>query len=128
MRHPLRHLVIHIMLCYASSAASRAHIWHGHIITVQARGATDESRGRMRRECSSRWKLLVFVILTAQTHTHTHTYTHRHTHTDTHTHRHTHRHSDSDMPIAEAMIANSYVRHSNLCWDCTIPQLARLMN
>ena len=32
------------------------------------------------------------------------------------------------MPIAEAMIANSYVRHSNLCWDYTIQQLARLMN
>ena len=34
----------------------------------------------------------------------------------------------SDMPIAEAMIANSYVRHSNLCWGYTIQQLARLMN
>ena len=34
----------------------------------------------------------------------------------------------SDMPIAGAMIANSYVRHSNLCWDYTIQQLARLMN
>ena len=56
-------------------------------------------------------------------HTHTHTHTPSHTHTNTHTHTHT-----SDLPIAEAMIANSYVRHSNLCWDYTIQQLARLMN
>ena len=42
-----------------------------------------------------------------------------------HTYTHTH---TSDLPIAEAMIANSYVRHSNLCWDYTIQQLARLMN
>ena len=39
-----------------------------------------------------------------------------------------HSDSDSDMPIAEAMIATSYVRRSNLCWDYTIQQLARLMN
>ena len=38
---------------------------------------------------------------------------------------HTH---TSDLPIAEAMIAHSYVRHSNLCWEYTIQQLARLMN
>ena len=45
-----------------------------------------------------------------------------------HTHTHTHTPQTSDMPIAGAMIANSYVRHSNLCWDYTIQQLARLMN
>ena len=60
-------------------------------------------------------------------HTHTHTHTHAHTHTRTHTHTHTHTHT-SDLPIAEAMIANSYARHRNLCWDYTIQQLARLMN
>ena len=50
---------------------------------------------------------------------HTHAYTHPHTHL---------RPQTSDIPIAEAMKANSYVRHSNLCWDYTIQQLARLMN
>ena len=58
----------------------------------------------------------------ANTHDETHTNI-RYTHTHTHAHTHT-----LDMPIAEAMIANSYVRHSNLCWDYTIQQLARLMN
>ena len=79
-------------------------------------------------------------------HSHAHTRTHTHTHilyiyisltyTHTHTHTHAHMHSlnpppppqTSDLPIAESMIANSYVRHSNLCWDYTIQQLARLMN
>ena len=49
-------------------------------------------------------------------------------HLDTHTHTHTHTPQTSDLPIVETMIANSYVRHSNLCWDYTIQQLARLMN
>ena len=43
------------------------------------------------------------------------------------THTSTNTPQTSDLPIAEAMIANSYVRHSNLCWDYTIQQLERLM-
>ena len=58
------------------------------------------------------------------THAHMHTYTHTHIHTYTHTHTP----QTSDLPIAEAMIENSYIGHSNLCWDYTIHQLARLVN
>ena len=45
-----------------------------------------------------------------------------------HPRTYTHTPQTSDLPIAEAMIANRYVRHSNLCWDYIIEQLARLMN
>ena len=54
--------------------------------------------------------------------------TQTHTHARTHTHTRTRKPETSDLPVAEAMLANSYVRYSNLCWDCTIQQLARLMN
>ena len=78
--------------------------------------------------CACRSDTFDNCLCSLQIHTHACTQTDRETDRETDRQTETHTPQTSDVPIAEAMIANSYVRHSNLCWDYTIQQLARLMN
>ena len=76
---------------------------------------TQENERKVRRSLRKRRKTCVTIIVGNRTRNLSigNRFTYHCTIWDTHTHTHTHTPRTSDLPIAEAMIANSYVRYSN---------------